>query len=190
MDSFYTKKELTSIGFLSLGENVLISKKASIYSPNKISIGNNVRIDDFCILSGKITLGNYTHIAAYVGLFAGDAGIEICDFSGISSKTTVYAISDDFSGYALSNPMIPDKYRSVRSKKVTIKKHALVGASCVVLPGVSIEEGSVFGAMTLINKDSTPWSINIGIPFTKVNDRQKNILSLEENLLKEVSSNE
>ena len=43
---------------------MLISKKVSIYSPQKISIGNNVRIDDFCILSGNITLGNYCRIAA------------------------------------------------------------------------------------------------------------------------------
>ena len=89
MNSYYTKEELNEIGFASVGENVLISRKTSIYSPHKIFIGNNVRIDDFCILSGKITLGNYIHIAAYVALFAGNAGIDIYDFSGISSKSTV-----------------------------------------------------------------------------------------------------
>ena len=37
MNSFYTKEEISEIGFASVGENVLISKKASIYSPHKIS---------------------------------------------------------------------------------------------------------------------------------------------------------
>ena len=62
MNSFYSDEELKKIRFKSLGENVLISKKASIYSPEKIIIGNNVRIDDFCILSGNIQIGNHVHI--------------------------------------------------------------------------------------------------------------------------------
>lgn len=190
MNSFYTENELKEIGFASLGKNVLISKKSSIYSPNKISIGDNVRIDDFCILSGKITLGSYIHIAAYVALFAGDAGIEMYDFSGISSKSTVYAVTDDYSGSAMTNPTIPDKYRSVQSGKVVLKKHALVGASCLILPGVTLEEGSAFGAMSLIHKDSKPWSINVGAPFRKAKDRLKNIIELEKEFMKEVNSNE
>lgn len=48
---FYSREQLEKIGFKSLGKNVLISDKSSIYSPENISIGNNVRIDDFCILS-------------------------------------------------------------------------------------------------------------------------------------------
>ena len=53
MNSFYSKEELKEIGFKKYGENVLISRKTSIYNPEKIIIGNNVRIDDFCILSRK-----------------------------------------------------------------------------------------------------------------------------------------
>ena len=48
---FYSREQLEKIGFKSLGENVLISDKTSIYSPENISIGNNVRIDDFSVLS-------------------------------------------------------------------------------------------------------------------------------------------
>jgi galactoside O-acetyltransferase len=190
MNSFYTQNELEEMGFASLGKNVLISKKASIYSPNRISIGDNVRIDDFCILSGKITLGKFIHIAAYVALFAGDTGIEMYDFSGISSKSTIYAVTDDYSGSVMTNPTIPDKYRSVQSGKVVLKKHVLVGANCLILPGVTLEEGSAFGAMSLIHKDSKPWSINVGVPFRKVKDRLKNIIVLEEEFMKEVNSNE
>ena len=51
MNSFLTKIELQKIGFKYLGENTKISRLANFYSPSKISIGNNVRIDDFCILS-------------------------------------------------------------------------------------------------------------------------------------------
>lgn len=76
MNNFYNKEELKQIGFKSIGEDVLISKKASIYSPKSIIIGDHVRIDDFTILSGNITIGNYVHISAFVSLY-GRFGIEI-----------------------------------------------------------------------------------------------------------------
>ena len=81
MSSFYSQEELRELGLKRYGENVLISRKSSIYQADKISIGSNVRIDDFCILSGEIEIGNYVHIAAYTSLFAGDAGIRMEDFS-------------------------------------------------------------------------------------------------------------
>jgi len=65
MTSYYSKIELSQIGFKSLGDNVLISKKTSFYGISRICIGNNVRIDDFCVLSagiGGIFIGNYVHI--------------------------------------------------------------------------------------------------------------------------------
>lgn len=59
MDSFFSKEELQLLN-IKVGNNVKISRKSSIYGYN-IEIGDNVRIDDFCILSGKIRLGNYIH---------------------------------------------------------------------------------------------------------------------------------
>jgi len=47
---FYSREELEKIGFKSIGENVLISDKTSIYNPQNIEIGSNVRIDDTFIL--------------------------------------------------------------------------------------------------------------------------------------------
>lgn len=94
--SFLSRDEIMSIGFASFGDNLKISRKASIYSPEKISIGNNVRIDDFCILSGRINIGSNIHISAYVALY-GQAGITIQDFSGISARCTLYSAIDDLS---------------------------------------------------------------------------------------------
>ena len=88
--SFYSDDELQQIGFKSIGKNVKISRKASIYSPQNISIGDNVRIDDFCILSGNITLGSHIHISAYVALY-GAMGIVMENYSGISPKSVIYS---------------------------------------------------------------------------------------------------
>ncbi|WP_242951315.1 acyltransferase [Clostridium kluyveri] len=186
MNSFYTFDELNKLGLAGVGYNVLISRKVSIYGSKKINIGNNVRIDDFCILSGKITINNYVHIAAYTALYGGNKGIVIHDFAGISSKTTVYSVSDDYSGEVMTNPMIPDKFKNIQSQEVVIEKHVIIGAGCVVLPGVVLKEGAAFGAMTLINRSSESWSINVGIPFKKVGDRSKRLLKLEKEFNKEL----
>lgn len=185
MSSFYSEQELKEIGFKSLGENVLISKKTSIYGASNISIGNNVRIDDFSLLSGKITIGNNVHISAYVSLFAGDAGIELGNYVGVSSRSVVYATTDDYSGEYLTNPTVPDKYKNVINDKVTMGEHALIGTGCTVLPGVTVGDGVSVGAMSLINKDLEEWSIYVGIPCKKIKDRSKKLLELAEEYEKE-----
>ncbi len=184
-NSFFTNEELKEIGFKAIGENVLISRKASIYSPNLINIGNNVRIDDFCIISGKITIGNYVHIAAYSALYGGDAGITISDFANLSSRVSVYSKSDDYSGLSMTNPMIPDEYKNVTSAPVTIEKHVIIGSTSVVLPSSVLCEGSSFGAFSLIKGFYSEWGIYAGIPAKRIKPRNQNILNLEEDFLKE-----
>jgi acetyltransferase-like isoleucine patch superfamily enzyme len=176
MNSFYTPKELKSLGIKSYGENVLISRKASIYSPEKISIGTNVRIDDFCILSGSIQLGSNIHVSAYCALY-GQFGIEMKDFSGLSPRCTVLSASDDFSGNYLIGPMIPEKYTHVTGGKVLIEKYVQIGAGNIILPDVVIGEGVTTGALTLINKSLESWSIYVGSPARFLKARSKGLLS-------------
>lgn len=182
MNSFYDDTELKKIGFKKLGRDVKISRKASIYSPNKISIGNHVRIDDFCILSGKITMGSYIHISAYTALYA-KYEIHIEDFVTISGRVLVYSQSDDYSGDHMTNPMLPPKLTKVTGGKVVFKKHSIVAAGCIIFPAVIIGEGAAIGAMSLVNSSVEPWSINVGIPAKKIKDRKKKILQLEKKII-------
>ncbi len=183
MNSFYSETELVEIGFHSIGENVMISRKCSIYSPQRISIGNNVRIDDFCILSGNLRIGDYVHVAAACLLFGGNDGIVMEDFTAISSRSALYAESDDYSGSALSNPTVPQEYRKIHGGGIIMRKHSIIGAGCTVLPGVIIGEGSSIGAMSLINKSLDAWGIYVGIPCRYINERNKDLLKMEQDLL-------
>ncbi len=178
--SFYDHDELCAVGFRRVGQNVLISRKASIYSPEQIEVGDNVRIDDFCILSGRIVLGNNIHIAAYSALYGSDKGIFIDDFSNISSRVSIYSVNDDYSGHTLTNPTLPDEFKNVDNREVIIEKEVVIGSTSVVLPGAILREGSAFGAFSFIKDDSEPWSINVGIPARKIKDRSKDLIHLEE----------
>lgn len=183
MTSFYSEEELKELGLKAYGSDVKISRHACFYNTQNISVGNNVRIDDFCIFSGNIMLGSNIHIAAFTALYGGKDGIVIEDFANLSSRIGVYSVSDDYSGETMTNPTIPDEYKNVHSAPVYIGRHAIIGSNAIVLPGVIIAEGSAFGAFSFINKDSEPWSINAGIPFRKIKDRSKNLLELEKKYL-------
>lgn len=177
MTSFYSKKELSELGFKLIGENVLISKKASFYGIQNMSLGSNVRIDDFCILSGKITIGSNVHISAYCALY-GSFEIEMDDYTGLSPRCTIFSATDDFSGNFLVGPMLPKEKTNVMGGKVHIKKFTQIGASTVVLPSVTINEGVAVGAMSLVNRDLDGWGIYVGIPAKKIKNRSRDMLTL------------
>ena len=185
LSSFYTVEELRNLGFKSLGTDVFISRKASIYGASRIEIGSRVRIDDFCVLSGKIKIGNNVHIAVYSALFGGDAGITLNDFSNISSRICIYALSDDFSGNTMTNPTISNEYKNVIQQPVYIGKHVIIGTGSTVLMGVTIGDGSAVGAMSLVKTSVEPWTICVGIPAKTIGKREKKILELERKYLNE-----
>lgn len=176
---FYSEKELGELGISKIGKNVLISNKCSIYQADMMEIGDNVRIDDFCILIGRIKLGNNIHIGAFCHL-SGGAGIVMDDYSGLSQRCSLYTQSDDYSGRSMTNPTIPEKFKEVKSGKIVIGRHVIIGSSSVILPNVSIGEGASVGAMSLVNKSIEAWTMNVGIPCRTIRRREKDILRLEE----------
>lgn len=178
MDGFYTKDELLAIGFKSVGENVLISKKTSIYGASNIIIGSNVRIDDFCLLVGKIEIHDYVHIGAYCGLHASQGGTIIFeDYSGISSNVNIYASTDIFDGeYCCARPGLNNDCFNTITSEVRLGKYSQVGTGSTVIPGGSLQEGSAVGAMSLVNKPLEPWSIYFGIPCRFYKKRRKELI--------------
>ena len=107
MDNFLTEKEVRKLGLKSYGKDVKIGRHAVLYTPERLEIGNHVRIDDFTVISGNVTLGSRIHISQFCGLYGGESGIVMEDFSGLSSRCSVYAVSDHYTGNSMTNPMVP-----------------------------------------------------------------------------------
>jgi len=184
--AFLNHYKVSNLNLLSVGMNVLISDKASIYGAERITIGNNVRIDDFCILSAGmegIFIGNYVHIACFSSLI-GEKEIRIDDYANISSRVSIYSSSDDYSGNSMTNPMIQNLYKQVDNRRVAIKKHCIIGAGSIILPGVTLGEGCAIGALSLVKDDCEEFGIYTGIPVKKKGQRSKRILEIENNLKK------
>ena len=179
--SFYKEDELKEIEFKYLGKNVLISNKTSIYNAKNITIGNNTRIDDFCILSAGecgIEIGDYVHIACYSSLI-GKGKIQMNDYSGLSSRVSVYSSSDNYDGEYMTNPCLPKNVVNTIHKDVVIGKHVVIGSNSVVLPGVTLVDGCSIGAMSLVNKSIDEPYVCVGIPIKKLKPRKSNIFNLE-----------
>ena len=175
--SYYTDEELANLGIKSYGVNVKLSRYARLYSAESISIGDNVRIDDFCILSGHISLGSNIHISAYVALY-GSMGIVLEDYTGISPMSVIYSAMDDFSGDFLIGPIHPQELTNVTGGRVLLKKYSQIGTHSVVFPNLTIGEGSVVGACSLVNKSLDSWGIYYGVPAVRIRNRNKGLLRL------------
>ena len=81
---FLTETELASLNFKSLGLNVRISDRAAIYNPELIEVGDHSRIDDFCVVSGRVSLGRNVHLAVFSNIAGGTEGVCLEDFCGLA----------------------------------------------------------------------------------------------------------
>ena len=180
-----SRSQIDSMGFASVGDNVQISDRASFYGVGRIHIGNNVRIDDFCVLSageGGIHIGNYIHIAVFTSLI-GAGKIELADFCNLSSRVSIYSSSDDYSGATMTNPTVPDKYKNVHHAPVYLGRHVIVGSGSVILPGIRLEEGVAVGALSLVTRNCMPFGVYAGNPAKRIKERKRDLLEMEQRLM-------
>lgn len=181
--AFLGPDRLGSLGFRKLGRNVLVSDKAVFYNCGEMELGDNARIDDFCVLSGRVSIGRNVHIAVFCNVAGGSEGVFLEDFSGLAYGCHVFSQSDDYSGLSMTNPTVPAKYKMETKKRVRIGRHCIVGAGSIVLPGVDLADGCSVGAMSLVTKSTKPWGIYFGIPAKRLKDRKTDLLELERQFL-------
>lgn len=162
-----------------IGENTFISAQVEIRRPHLVSVGSNTAIDTGFYLTTQANIGDYIHIAPYVTVIGGSEGELIMNhFATIAAGCRIVCGSDDHLGHGLVGPTIPREFGdSLTIKPVVFERYANIGTNVVVLPGVTLGEGSVVGACSLVTKDTEPWTIYIGNPARPVKVRKsENIL--------------
>jgi acetyltransferase-like isoleucine patch superfamily enzyme len=173
------------MGFASVGRGVSVSDRASFYGTSRIHLGENVRIDDFCVLSageGGIQLGSHIHVAVYACMI-GAGRITLGDFANVSSRVAIYSSSDDYSGATLTNPTVPEGYKNVDHADVCIGRHVVIGSGSVVLPGAVLEDGVAVGALSLMRGRYPAFGIYAGVPARRLRERSRDLLDLERRFL-------
>jgi galactoside O-acetyltransferase len=179
-DTYHSESTLRSAGFRHLGRNVKIHARASIYGTENIALGDNVRIDDFAIIiaTGQVVIGAHVSIPNFSFLGARN-GITLEDYVTLAPGVKIFTASDDYHGDKMTGPTLPADLTGGKAGPVVLKRHTIVGAGSVILPGCTLGEGSAVGALSLVSCDLQPWGVYAGIPVRRIEDRRRELLKLE-----------
>ncbi len=181
---YFSEEDLAILGFKKIGKNIKIARDAIVVGFKNIELGSNIQIDSnvtLAVSQGSLTLGNFIHIGGGSHLSC-SGGVRISDFVTISQGVRIYSASDDYSGEFMTNPTVPSNFTNVVRGEVIIESHVILGSGSVVLPGVSMMEGTAVGALSLVKENTESFTIYAGVPAKKVSNRSRKVISLAENL--------
>lgn len=168
---------------LFLGKNTILLDNISFQNPyqNKITIGDDcmincnfvfesdkgeIEIGDRCFINGstslishsKIKLGNDITVAW--GCMFYDHNSHSLDW-----KERVHDLKQQIKDYRESGDFIKNKnWHAVKSRPITIEDKVWIGMNCTILNGVTIGEGAIIGACSVVRNDVEPWTVVAGNP--------------------------
>jgi len=87
--------------------------------------------------------------------------IEMEDHVHIANRCLLLCHQRDLSDYHIGDDYAKLGYNK---SKIILKKGCLVGMNSMIMPGVTIGEGAIVGAGSLVTKDIPAWTIAIGRP--------------------------
>lgn len=131
---------------IRLGEGTSIHRGCKFFHVGKLSVGNNTVVNFGCYLDNR-------------------RGINIGNNVGIAHNTKIYTL-----GHDLNDPQFKTK-----GAAVTIEDNAFIFSNALIMPGVSIGEGAIVLAGSVVTKDVKPWTIVGGNPAKKIRERSREI---------------
>ena len=167
--------------FHRAGHNVTVRRLVVIVAPETITVGSHVMVDDFVFIGAhrKLILGNHVHVASHASI-TGGGRVLVCDFCGISSGARLVSGTDDFTGGGLTGPTIPPEFRHPHRGTIVLEPHVIIGSNAVVLPDVTIGEGSTVGAGSVVTGSLEPWGVYAGSPARRISERPREELLASE----------
>lgn len=157
-----------------MGEDCVIGEYVFMEPPDRISLGSHVMIDSFTRLEGGrgIVIGDRTHVAGGGTVINGGGFVKIGRYVAVCAGTKIYSSTDTWGdGKRMSGPMAPPEERAVIEKPVIVGDDAFLGLNSIILPGVTIGEGAVVGAGSLVKDSIPPWKVAVGVPAKVTRDR-------------------
>ena len=183
--------------FKKLGKNVVFGRGITIRHPSKIVIGNNVIIEDNCVLDAKgstdrgIQVGDNVIVSRNVVLSCKNGLIKIGSNTVIGINCTIHSVGK--SKVIIGKDVLISAYvyligggtyyfdspdKAIREQGlnlkggITLEDNVWLGSSVNVMDGVTIKSGSIIGACSLVAKDiKKENSISIGVPARFIRKR-------------------
>lgn len=130
-----------------MGSRVFIDSKVYFRYPNRVKIGSDVSINRSCEF--------------YPSYYNKDATIELGNNIRLGPSIKFLA-----AGHNHTKINLPDV-----SAKIIVEDHVWIGANCIILKGVTIGEGAIIAAGSVVNKSVDPYKIIGGVPAREIKDR-------------------
>lgn len=131
--------------FRSVGRDCRLDRSLFVY-PGRVSLGNRVYVGRYCYLDGDITIGDFTMLASSVAVVGGDHAFDRRDVLMIDSGREHW-------------------------KPTRIGRDCWIGHGAILLNGITIGDGSIVAAGSVVLADVPPLSIVAGNPARVVRSR-------------------
>jgi len=176
----------------SCGRNVVFGQNVVLRHPHKIHVGDDVVIDDNCLIDAKgesnagIRIGSGVFIGRNSILSCKNGDIELANGANVGFNCEIFSASRVRIGanvllaaysyviggdHDFSDPSRPVLEQTRRSAGVSIGDGAWIGAGAKILDGVSIGDGAIIGAAAVVREDVGPRAVAVGIPARVVSIR-------------------
>lgn len=180
--------------FKKCGKNVIIDVGVLIDGENLISVGDNVHIDKYCIIStgrkllgyvkrkkntlftaeeGELIIGNNVHIAHFSIIMA-YGGVIIANNCGLSSGVKIYSLTNLPNDLKDSNKIIsimPHETAPFLLSPIVIEENVWIALNCLVMPGVCIGKNSFVQSNSLLMGKFPENSYISGQPAKRIRSR-------------------
>ncbi|MGA8262093.1 MAG: DapH/DapD/GlmU-related protein [Arenicellales bacterium] len=191
---FYLRKKLYPLLFGKVGKGLIVGRNVSLRHPGRIMLGDNVTIDENCIIDARgagdagVVLGDGVILNRGCMILAKNGPVHISRRTTIGSNSAIVSLSGVEVGEAAL--LAGNCYLSAGSYNVDnvsevvmdagayskgpirIGSGAWLGTGVIVLDGVSVGAGAVVGAAALVNKDIPDNGIAVGVPAKVVRNRR------------------
>jgi galactoside O-acetyltransferase len=153
-------KPISNKIYLEIGDDSVLNCKVIFESENgKVNVGNKSFLGGCTIICREnITIEDNVFIAW--GSYLYDHDSHSLDFRE-REKDILQQLSDFKSGY---NFIKNKNWSVVNSKPIIIKSNSWIGMNCIILKGVTIGEGAIVAAGSVVTKDVPPWTVAGGNP--------------------------
>jgi acetyltransferase-like isoleucine patch superfamily enzyme len=176
----------------SCGRNVVFGQNVVLRHPHKIHIGDNVVIDDNCLLDAKgetnrgIRIANGVFVGRNSILSCKNGDIELGEGANIGFNCEIFSASRvAIGGHVLmaaygyviggdhdfSDPSVAVLDQSRKSAGISVGDGAWLGAGAKILDGVSVGDHAVVGAGAVVRDNVAPHAIAVGIPARVISSR-------------------
>ncbi|MBN1779926.1 glycosyltransferase [bacterium] len=178
------------------GRNVTFGTNVVLRHPGKIYIGDNVVIDDNCVLDAKgqdnrgILIGHGVFIGRNTILNCKNGDIVLENNVNIGFNCMIFSASHVRVGadyliaaycylvggtHRFDNPELAVLHQPRESRGIVLKPGGWLGAHVTVFDGVTIGRNAVIGANSAVNQDVPDYAVAAGVPVRVLKNRKESV---------------